>query len=260
MMVVFRIGLLLLSLAGTLDLCSASAWSAPQTLSEQELTEVYGQGLVTLSNSSLNGLDFSTITLNADVTLNANLRNVVLGGYTSATNNGSGADINIPLIQFGTSAGTTAQQTVQITNPYIEFVYNNTAGAGQSQVVGMRIGFEGIAGNVGLLMNTVSGSLQIDNGAGGVLTSSGYRSTTACAGASCIPLSQIGGVVAGNTNGPSRDLWIAMLSQAVQFPAQPGLVQPTLAQPGMWLNWTDRVAAANTTGMVLANLLAQVHR
>ncbi|MET3120787.1 hypothetical protein AAKU67_000365 [Oxalobacteraceae bacterium GrIS 2.11] len=255
-MILLRVGFFLLFMFGTANL--QSAWCAPTALSDQELTEVSGQGFVTLSNANLNGLDFSTITLNANVMLNANLHNILLGQYGSTAN--GGADINIPQFQFGTSAGTTAQQTVQIINPYIEFVYNNTSGAGQSQVVGMRIGFEGIAGNVGLLMNTVSGSLQIDNGAGGLLTSNGYRSTTACAGTSCMPLSQIGGVVAGNANGPSRDLWISMLSQAVQFPAQSGLTQPTMAQPGMWLNWTDRVAAANTTGMVLANLLAQVHR
>jgi len=259
-MVLLRIGLLLLSLAGTVELCSAPAWGKPVEMSDEELTEVYGQGLITVDNTSLNGLNFSTITLNSDVTLNANLKNIVLGQYTSITNNGTGADINIPLLQFGTSAGTTLQQTVDITNPYIEFVYNNAGGAGSNQVVGMRIGFQGISGNVGLLMNTISGSLSIDNGSGTLLTSNGYRSTTACAGTSCVPLSQIGGVVAGNASGPSRDFWISTLSQAVQFPAQPGLAQPAVAQPGVWLNWTDRLIAQNTTGTIAANSLKSMTR
>jgi hypothetical protein len=253
-MILFRIGLLLMSIVGVTDMCITSAWAAPRELTEPELMEVTGQGLVTLDNTSQNGLEFSTITLNANVTLNANLHNVVLGQYAS------GADINIPLLQFGTSNGTAAQQTVQITNPYLEFVYNNSAGATNGQVVGVRLGFNGISGNVGLLMNTVSGSLQIGNGSAGVLSSNSYRSTTACNGSSCIPLSQIGGVVAGNASGPSRDFWISLLSQAVQFPAQAGLSQPNVAQAGVWLNWTDNLAALNTNGTVQANVLAQLLR
>jgi hypothetical protein len=250
-MVLRRIGLLLLSFAALGGTCAHNASAAPQELSDQELTQVTGQGLVTLDNTSSGGLNFSTITFNANVTLNANLQNIVLGQYTSTTNNGGGADINIPLVQFGSGTGT----TVQISDPYIQFVYNNAAGAGNNQVVGMRIGFEGISGNVGLLMSTISGSLQIADGSTGTLTSDGYRSTTACAGATCFPLSQIGGVVAGNASGPSRDFWISLLSQPVQFPAQAGMTQPAVAQAGVWLNWTDRLTASNTTGTIQPNML-----
>ena len=255
-MPLLRAGFLLLCIVGTTGMGVAPAWGEPRALSDQELTEVAGQGFVTLSNSTLNGFNFSTITLNADVTLNANLRNIVLGQYGSTAN--GGADITIPLVQFGTSTGTTAQQTVQITDPYIEFVYNNAAGAGNGQVVGMRIGFGGIAGNVGLLMSTLSGDLQISDSSTGLLTSNGYRSTNACAGSTCLPLSQIGGVLAGNSSGPSRDFWISLLSQAVQFPAQPGMSQPSVAQPGVWLNWTDRLTATNATGTVQPNNFAQL--
>lgn len=258
-----RIRSLLPHAALAASLVCTSAWSATRPLTDDELTEVHAQGLVTLSNTTYNGLDFSTITLNADISLNANLHNIMLGQYTNATNNGGGVDINIPTLQFGTSGGTTAQQTVQITDPYIQFIYNNAGGAGNGQVVGMRIGFEGISGNVGLLMTALSGSLQVDDGAAGVLTSNGYRSTTACpsTGGACMALSQIGGIVAGNSSGPSRDFWIAMLSQAVQFPAQPGMTTPNIAQPGVWLNWTDRLSATNTTGQLLENMLQQqLHR
>jgi len=257
-MALLRTCLLLLSLCGVTGQCVTSAWATARELSDQELTEVSGQGLVDVTNSSLNGLDFSTITFNSDISLNANLRNIVLGQYTNSANNGSGSDINISLMQFGTSAGTTAQQTVQINNPYIEFVYNNAGGAGNGQVIGMRLGFEGISGNVGLLMNSVSGSLQIDGGAAGILTSNASRANNICAGTTCIPLSQIGGVVAGNASGPSRDFWISMLSQAVQFPGQPGMALPNVAQSGAWMNWTDRLIAQSTSGTIQANVLAQM--
>jgi hypothetical protein len=149
---------------------------------------------------------------------------------------------------------------VQITDPYIQFVYNNAAaGAGQNQVVGMRIGFVGISGNVGLLMTALSGDLQVADGSTGTLTSNGYRSTTACAGATCMALSQIAGITAGNASGPSRDFWISLLSQPVQFPAQSGMSQPAVAQPGVWLNWTDRLTASNTTGTVAPNNFATLH-
>lgn len=254
-----RTGLSLLSILTISAICVATASGAPQVLTDQELTQVSGQGMISVSNASLNGLDFSTITLNANVTLNANLHNIVLGQYNNAANNGTGSDINIALLQFGTSSGSTAQQTVQITDPYFEFVYNNATGPGKSQVVGMRFGFEGIAGNVGLLMNSVSGSVQIDNGAAGVLTSNAYRASSACSGATCVALSQIGGVVAGNASGPSRDFWISMLSQPVQFPAQAGMSAPNMALAGIWLNWTDRLTAANISATVQQNLLAQLH-
>lgn len=259
-----RIRLFLLSFVCTALSCISAASGAPIKLSEQELAAVSGQGLVTLTNSidTTQNLQFSTITLNADVALNANLKNILLGQYTTATYNGTGSDINIPLLQFGRSDGTTAQQTVQITNPYLEFVYSNAAGAGNGQVVGMRVGFNGIAGDIGTTMSSISGSLQLNDGATGILSSLGPRSASMCgSGAtSCIPLSQIGGVTAGNSSGPSRDFWISMLSQPVQFAAQPGVSQPSVAQAGAWLNWTDRLTAINTTGAPPANLLALLRR
>ena len=263
-MALHRISLLLLHAVFAIGMSCPPAWADTHVLTDQELTEVSGQGLVTLDNTTYNGLQFSTITFNANVSLNVTLQNIQLGQYTNATNNGGGVDINIPLLQLGSSPGSATQTAVQITDPYMEFIYNNAAGAGNGQVVGMRIGFNGISGNVGLLMSAISGSLQIADGAAGILTTNGYRATSACASGTCIPLSQISGVVAGNASGPSRDFWISMLTQAVQFPAQPGLSAPSLAEPGIWMNWTDRLtatgtsgSASGTSGMALLNMLTQ---
>jgi len=234
---------------------SGVAWAAPKEMSDGELAAVSGQGLLTLSNSSAGGLNFSTLTFNSDITLNANFQNIVLGQYGATSRNGASADINIPVLQFGRTDASTAQQTVQITDPYVEFVYNNSGGAGNGQVVGMRLGFNGISGDVGLLMSDISGSLQIADGSAGTLHTDSSRSTTACLNqATCIPLSQIGGVTAGNASGPSRDFWISMLSQPVQFPAQAGMSAPSVAAAGFWLNWTDRLVALNTGGLIPANV------
>ena len=243
-----HICLLLLSSIGCALFFNTYARAEALELSEQELAAVSGQGLTILSNSSYNGLDFSRITLNADLTLNANFKNILLGQYDYAQNNGTGADINMPLFQFGRSDGTAAQRLVKISNPYLEFVYNNAAGAGNNQVVGLRVGFDSISGDIGLRLASLSGSMLVDGGAAGVLdsnTGSGKRWDGACAAGttSCLALSQIGGVTAGNAAGPSRDFWISMLTAPVQFQAPAGLPQPSIAQTGAWLNFRDRLVA-----------------
>jgi len=234
--------------------CAASAQMRP--LSDDDMSKVGGQGLFLVSNSSYNGFDFTRISLDADVTLNANLSNLRLGEYTYAPRNGTGADLDIGALQFGRADGTSAQRLAQITNPYFEFVYKNTGVNNQREVVGMRLGFDGIAGDVGMKIATLSGSMRIDAGAAGIVDSlndagGGKRWDGTCAG--CTPLSQVGGVTAGDANGPSRDFWISILKTPVQFQAGAGMPALTEAQAGIWLNWRDKLTALNLTGTVPAN-------
>jgi hypothetical protein len=245
------------ALAALLHAGAAQAQLRP--LSDQDLSATHGQGLLVLSNSSYGGFDFTRIALGGDVALNANFRNVRLGEYNYAPRNGSGADIDMPLLQFGRSDASAAQRLVQITNPYLEFVYRNVGNAGQREVVGMRFGFDSIAGDVGLTLSTLSGSMRIDGGAAGVLDShtdagGGKRWNGSCSG-SCLSLAQVGGVKAGDASGASRDFWLSVLKTPVQFQAPSGTTQiPDIAQAGFWLNWRDRLAALNTTGTPPPNL------
>lgn len=243
---------------------TASAQSRPlQALSDAELSSVSGQGLFTVSNTSLNGFDFTRIGLDADVSLNANLANIRLGQYTYAPRNGSGADIDIGALNFGRSDGTAANRLVQITNPYLEFVYQDGAGtgtgtgAGQRQIVGMRLGFDGIAGDIGTKIASLSGSIRIDGGAAGSVDSNldaggGKRWDGTCSGCA-LSLAQVGAVKAGDASGPSRDFWISMLKTPVQFQAAPGMAAPAVAQAGIWLNWRDKLSALNLTGTLPLN-------
>jgi hypothetical protein len=254
---------LLLRLAASLLVLLALLWStnAPaqmRPLSESELSRVSGQGLFTVNNSSLNGFDFTRISLDADVTLNANLSNLRLGEYTYAPRNGLGADIDIGAFQFGRSDASEAQRLVHISNPYFEFVYRDTATAGQREVIGMRLGFDGIAGDVGLKIASLSGSIRIDGGAAGIIDSNndplgGKRWDGSCATCS-VGLAQVGGVTAGDANGPSRDFWISVLKAPVQFPAAAGMPALPKAQAGIWLNWRDKLTALNLTGSLPPNL------
>lgn len=241
-MKLFRIHLNWVTAALATLLCVNPAWAQLRVLSEHELSSTRGQGFMALTNSSYGGFDFSRITFGADVNLNANFKNIRLGEY-SHTPNGTGADIDIPLLQYGRSDGSAAQRLVSITNPYIEFVYRNASDVAQREVVGMRVGFEGISGDVGLTLATLSGSMRIDG-----VDYTGKRLD----GAS---LPNVGGIKAGDTIGSSNDYWISVLKTAVQFQPPPGVAQlPGIAQAGFWLNWRDKLSAINANGLPPPNL------
>ena len=241
------------ALACALAAGSAHAQSKPdlKPLDDAELSGVWGQALLDLTNTSQGGYDFSRITLNADITMSSSLSGLVLGTHADGT-----SDINISTLNFGRSDASDAQRTVAIANPYFEWVYSGSAAAGNQQVVGMRIGFGGIAGDVGLMMNTVSGALTI-NTPSGTMSSVGSQQTalTGCSGTCTTALNQIGGVTAGNGDGASRDFFLSILKSAVAWPTtNAALGTSATAQAGFWLNWTDRLNAINTTGTTLPNV------
>jgi hypothetical protein len=243
----------LVTLACALFAGSAQAQDKPamKPLADAELSGVWGQALLDLANTSVNGYDFSRVTLNADIKLSTTLTGLKLGTQASGT-----SDIDITTLNLGRSDLDDAHRTVAITNPYFEWVYSGTAVAGDRQVVGMRVGFGGIAGDVGLAMNTVSGSLSLSTPSGQA-TSLGSQQTalTSCSGTCTIALNQIGGVTAGTTDGASRDFFLSILKSAVTWPTTNAAVgAPATAQAGFWLNWTDRLAALNTTGTVPPNV------
>ncbi|WP_022979427.1 hypothetical protein [Ideonella sp. B508-1] len=82
-----------------------------------------------------------------------------------------------------------------------------------------------------------------------------WDGTTCVSSAPCtLALSQIGGLHAGNADGASRDFFLAIQNQAVNYPSLvAGLAAPDTAQAGVWLNWRDRLSALNTTGTVPPN-------
>jgi hypothetical protein len=224
---------------------------ALKPLDDAELSGVWGQALLDLTNTSQGGYDFSRITLNADITMSSSLSGLVLGTQANGA-----SDIDISTLNFGRSDLGDASRTVAITDPYFEWVYSGTAGSADRQVVGMRVGFGGIAGDVGLMMNTVSGALTI-NTPSGTASSLGSQSTalTGCSGACTIPLNQIGGVTAGTSDGASRDFFLSILKTALTYPTtNAALGAPAPSQAGFWLNWTDRLNAINTTGVVPPNV------
>jgi hypothetical protein len=221
-------------------------------MNDAALSDTWGQALLDLTNTSQGGYDFSRLTLNADISLSMTLTGLKLGTHADGK-----SDIDISTMSFGRSDLGDSARTVSITNPYLEWVYSGDAGTASRQVVGMRLGFGGIAGDVGLAMNTVSGTLTM-NTPSGVASSNASQATslTSCAGACTIALNAVGGVTAGDaTAGASRDFFLSILKSAVTYPTTNStLGAPALSQAGFWLNWTDRLNALNTTGTVPPNV------
>lgn len=231
-------------------LCAASVHAKRVAMTDHEMSEVNAQGIFVLENSTYNDLNFSKIALNADVTLSANFKDILLGTTSPGV-----SDINIPALQFGRSDGSVDNRLVKITNPYIQFVYNKPVNE-LTQVVGIRLGFDGIYGDLGFKADTISGSMYVD-GTGvagfnnGILDATGKKwqgSNVPCT-APCqtnyLNLAQIGGITAGKSiSEPSRDFWISALMSKVTFPpAAAGMDPPKEAQPGYWLNFRDRLTA-----------------
>lgn len=218
------------------------------------MSEVNAQGLFILENSNYGGLDFSKIALDADVDLSANFRNVLLGTNTTPGTNTTVSDIHISDMQFGRSDGvgfSEANRLVKISNPYIQFVYEKSLSA-PTKVVGIRIGFDEISGDVGFVGKVISGSMRIDatNIPGGsIIDVKGQKLGLGCPSipAACVGFEKIGAITAGDNIGPSRDFWISALMQPVQFKAPAGLADPPIAQAGYWLNWRDKLIALSAT-------------
>jgi hypothetical protein len=218
----------------------APAAAQLRPMSDDDLSRARGQGLLAISNSTHQGFDFMRIALDADVELNASLRHIRLGDYRFPSREGTGADIDMPLLQFGQNGG-----KVSITNPYFEIVYRDSAdAAAPREVVGMRLGFDTIRGDVGLKVNSLSGSLLVSGvDANGQPASVDSRSDPG-GGKRWDGAASLAGVRAGDASGPSRDFWISVLKSGVQFQAPAGTAQvPDLAQAGVWLNWRDKLVS-----------------
>ncbi|MGN6528983.1 MAG: hypothetical protein ACTHL8_21525 [Burkholderiaceae bacterium] len=236
------------ALAATLVAGVAPARALGVPMDDQALSDTWGQALLDLTNTTDGQYQFSRLTFNADVTLSMNLNGLKLGTQANGT-----SDIDIATMNFGRSDATDAQRTVAISKPYFEWVYSGTAGSADRQVVGMRLGFGSMTGDLGLSMNTVSGALSFASPDGTTTYSANGKGTTTLASSSggSLALNQVGGVTAD----ASRDFFISVLKSAVAFPStDASMAAPAQSQAGFWMNWTDRLKAINTTGQTLPNV------
>ena len=267
--------------------CANSAMAQAVPLDDAEMGQVWGQAMMELTNTSAGGQDFSRITLNADVALSANFKEMQLGKYNAAIE-GTGYDIDIKALQFGRNpdvvpvgGDAVKDRVVRITNPYFEFVYKNGSDSATREVIGMRMGFQGIDGYLGTQIRSLSGSVKAgiagvpvvttttttdpDTGVTTTTTTStptvmafdsgtGTKRSDGTAAGTINPvlLSTVGEFKLGNADGATRDFFIGVQSQDVTYPTVAGVDAPT-AGAGFWLNMRDRVSG--TVGDMPANQL-----
>lgn len=247
--------------------CAAGVHAQAVPMSDGQLSQVWGQALIDLVNTSTSGYDFTRITLNADVSLSANLKNIRLGEYAAARNGptngyGAGADIDIQTLQLGQNAlgGSESDRYVRATNPYFEIAYKQSANAATREVVGMRMGFEGMDGLLGTQIRALSGTLRADLTSGsGVIN---FDSTGAAYMESADGkrwnanglLSTVGSLKLGDASGPTRDFFLGVQTQNLVYPTVAG-VSSQQAAAGFWLNLRDRVSGV--IGTMPSNLPLQ---
>lgn len=244
--------------AALVALPAACVWAQGVPVEDDELGDAWGQAMFTVTNTDAAGsnpFDFTRITLNADVKLNANFYNTKLGtqGIDSA--------IDIPELRFVDSA---SGNYVKLTDPYIEFVYKNQNSTTLSdrEIIGMRFGFGGIDGNLGAKFNLLRGNIVLQQGTGatnayGTLTLNTLASTATagvnqfqCAsGCTTLGVDQIGSLSASGTS----DFFVSLLSSAATYTNPDGTT--SAAQSGVSMNWTQGVSYVNATGVILPNPL-----
>lgn len=155
------------------------------SLNDQELSEVEGQALLSLSyidpRDSANmmrgqGVGFYKLGLEADLELNANIRKLQLG--CGGINGPGGCDIDIDNLSLSglsdTSAGR-ASSSAKMTNPFLQFAIKNPDSASQREVLGVRVSAERVMGLLTLGLensanpngiNSFSGYMKINDATG----------------------------------------------------------------------------------------------
>lgn len=140
-------------------------------MTDEELSATQGQALYSLNRQEQNGLSFYTLSMEADIALNANIKNLQLGcgGVNGVGAKAGMCDIDISNVSFGCIAdgsGTcvtlpksdsrqpngTVQETVlgdkaqsqmkdfNLKNPFFQFAIKDADKASTREVVGVRVG------------------------------------------------------------------------------------------------------------------------
>ncbi len=248
---------------------SSSAYAQNEPMGDDELADIWGQAMFSVQNrdaDAANGVlfDFTRITLNADIKLNANFSNIKAGPSGSPV-------IDIGELRFVQSPGSGADALpyVQLADPYLELIYKNqnAANVADREIIGARFGFGKMTGDLGTLFNTLRGNIVIENGLGaasdaGTLTLSqaaGASTNFACSGtgSGCV-----GGAIAMNKVGQVKasgdsDFFISILTQAV---SNFGDGTTNTAPDGMSVNWTKGLTYQDLSGTVMVNPLPSLPR
>lgn len=167
------------------SLLGLSSVNAMTALDDQALSKVDGQALLGLTTTA--GVDtqanmtFYRLNLDAQVSLNANIKKLQLGcGGTK----GAGCDIDIDNIALtgittSTAIGAGVGTDFILNNPFIEFAIDNAKSASTRSVAGFRLGALSALGIMSIGSNTDLTSLSDDKGINSLSGDIGVRVTNA---------------------------------------------------------------------------------
>lgn len=217
-------------------------------LNDEELSGVWGQAMFSVDNTSTAPYDFTKITLNADVKLNADFYNVALGKVTDATSGTTTTALDIGELHFVDGLPGTNQNYVSIKDPYLQFVYKNqtSTNLADREIVGFRFGFGEISGNLGVKLNSLAGQMTLQDGTGGTgqgtLTLNSATTTTNFQTTSGTPvaMNSVGQLRADK----STDFFISLLTEGVSYG------DGTSAAKGLTINWNSNLSYMNLSGAV----------
>ncbi|ELW80748.1 hypothetical protein RFY44_20625 [Acinetobacter bereziniae] len=189
--------------------------SPMENLSDEELGEVDGQALMSLSyiapsdsnnlENNVNGIKnigFYKLGLEAQLELNANIKKLQLG--CGGVNGAGGCDIDMDNVSLSglklDSSGNPlpmtreerASSSAQLTNPFIEFAIKNPNSASQREVVGLRVGSELAKGLLTIGQN--------DGTINGINSLSGYMNIAPTDGKTKTAVGQMREVFTGKVN------------------------------------------------------------
>lgn len=128
-------------------------------LNDSELSAATGQAFLQLDRSNNSeGLDFTKVTFGLDVETSLNADLVELGNYTR--NGSSGADVRIRDFALGSINGDGSINPFRIVDPFIELAFDEDNG--KQNVVGVRVGFGGAAGQLSGTIESLTGNINVE--------------------------------------------------------------------------------------------------
>ncbi|KAF1072003.1 MAG: hypothetical protein GAK45_00344 [Pseudomonas citronellolis] len=123
-------------------------------MSDNELAQISGQGLINLLTSSSGDTTFQRITFGVDLATQLNMQQLNLGLY-DRSGTSIGNDILINNFALGTVNADGSISAFQISQPYVEYAYEG------GQVVGVRIGFTESKGVLSGDIKSLSGNVNV---------------------------------------------------------------------------------------------------
>lgn len=164
--------------AGGLLLASVGAHAELRDISDDGMSELWGQAMFEMTNTTItpspalgvtapigdNGevagtLAFSKITVGAEIELDAELGKLRLGMYTKAApaQDNGGVDISADNVIFTGYQRDGVYYPFKVKNPYFEFAMTNPTDSGAREILGFRFGFEQVDGMLGATLARLSG-------------------------------------------------------------------------------------------------------